>query len=435
MCQPSLLPCCQDLFRATRSVALAIFAATLLATPSTADSTAPWPQFLGPDRNGISAETGLIDKMPDDGLKELWRVPGGVGMSAVAVADGRAITLIQADGKQSVLALDAATGEKLWNTAVAQEYRNSMGHGPRGTPLIEGAMVYVFTGDGVLAALSVADGKIAWQHDTVKQLGGKVAPYGMACSPLSAGDLIVVTVGAPGATVAAYKKQSGELAWKTGDDTAGYSSPTLLEVAGRRQIVAFTGKAAVGLEPKSGQQLWRYPFKTDYDCNIATPIALRQDQIFLSAGENHGCVMLKLKPAGDGFELQERWSSLGPKSVLRTEWQTVAHVGDYLYGMDNVGASGPVTHLTCVEAATGKRMWSQQRFGKGNYIFADGKLFCTISTGELIVVRATPEQYVEIGRQKVLESLRQAPSLAGGLLYLRDDGEIVCLDARAKSYQ
>ena len=159
------------------------------------------------------------------------------------------------------------------------------------------------------------------------------------------------------------------------------------------------------------------------------PLAV-DSKVFLSSGENHGCVLLSLTPIGEKFDLEEVWDSQGPQSVLRNEWQTSILLDGHLYGFDNVGSAGPVTHLTCIEAATGKRVWQQARFGKGNLIAADGKLFISTMKGELIIVRATPEKYDEIGRATVIGSTRQAPSLDGGLLYLRDDKEIVCLDVR-----
>lgn len=395
-----------------------------------AAKAADWPQFLGPTRNGVSAETGLIDEWPAGGPKPLWRKPGGVGMSGIAVSGGRLITLVQRGGQQWTVALDAKTGESQWEAPLAPEYMNQMGDGPRAAPAIHGDRVFVFTGEGVLTALSLADGKPLWSHNTLKELGGKEADYGMACSPLVVGQNVVVTVGAPKATAAAYDLETGKLAWTAGsEDAAGYSSPALLEVAGQRQLVVFTGGSVLGIEPKAGQVLWRHPYETDFACNIATPIAYK-GQVFVSAGENHGSVLLSPEPSAAAWHVKEVWQSQGAESVLRTEWQTSILLGGHLYGFDNVGSAGPVTHLTCVDAATGERVWQKPRFGKGNLIAADGKLLISTMTGELVVVRATPEGYEELGRSKLLGSTRQAPALAGGLLYLRDDKEIVCVDLR-----
>lgn len=397
------------------------------------DAKGEWPQFLGPQRNGLSTETGLLTIWPTNGPKEIWRVPGGVGMSGLAISRGRLITLVQKEGQQWLIALNAQTGEPVWQMKLAPEFRNGMGNGPRGTPAIAGDLVFAFTGEGILTAVKFADGKPVWSHNVVKELAGMIAEYGMACSPLVVGDRVVVTAGAPNATVVAYDTKSGKLAWTSGDDPAGYSSPALLDVGGRSQLVVYSGASVLGLKPDTGAVMWRHSYETNFDCNIVTPIAVN-GQVFVSSGENHGSVLLavKPKPKGDQFDVQEIWTSQGSKSVLRNEWQTSMLLDGHLYGFDNVGAAGPVTHLTCINAATGERVWQKQRFGKGNLIAADGKLFITAMTGELVVVRATPKAFEEVGRAELFGSTRQAPALSNGLLYLRDDKEIVCIDVRQK---
>lgn len=386
-----------------------------------------WPQFLGPKRNGMSAEKGLVEAWPEGGLKVLWRAPGGVGMSGIAVQGDRLVTMVQREGRQWLVAHDAKSGKSLWQTDVAPEYKNSMGNGPRGTPAIAGDRVYAFTGEGILVAADLRDGKVAWSQNTLKQLKAKEADYGMACSPLVVGDLVIVTVGATQATVVAFDARSGQQRWSAGQGPAGYSSPALLNVGGREQVVAFAGAAALGMEPKSGKLLWEFPYETNFECNIATPVAI-DGRVLLSSGENHGSVLLQFAAKGEGLEPSEVWSSFGPKSSLRSEWQTPVVLGGYLYGMDNVGGAGPVTHLNCVDAKTGERKWQQQRYGKGNFIYADGKLFLTMMSGELVVIRPTPERYVELGRMPLTETTRQAPALANGRLYARDDQEIVCVN-------
>ncbi len=405
-------------------------AAQDLAAAEKRDSQPSWPQFLGPDRNGISKETGLMEEWPTGGPKEVWRVDGGVGMSGLAISRGRLVTMLQIDGKQFVAALNASTGKPIWKTAVAPEYRNQMGDGPRATPTIVDDRVFVFTGEGILAALNFEDGSTVWSNDVVKQHSSKPADYGMACSPLVLGDDVIVTVGARRATVAAYNAKTGQPEWTAStEDATGYSSPALLEVGGRNQIVVYTGSSALGLQPGSGAVLWRFPYKTDFDCNIATPIAYKGN-VFISSGENHGCVLLTLTADGDKTDVKEVWSSQGGKAVLRNEWQTSILLDGHLYGLDNVGSAGPVTHLTCIKADTGERVWQELRFGKSNLIAADGKLFFSTMKGELVVARATPDGYDEIGRAQVIGRTRQAPAIAGGLIYLRDDAEIVCLDVR-----
>jgi outer membrane protein assembly factor BamB len=205
-----------------------------------------WPQFLGPGRNGISSETNLIDTFGTHGPKVAWRVRGGIGMSGIALDGKHAVTMLERDGKQSVVAFKLTDGTELWSQSVAHGFRNSMGPGPRATPSIVGGVIFVYTGEVILAALDQNSGKLLWQHNVVADFGGEPVDYGMACSPLVVDGLAIVSVGVKGASVVAYHTDTGRLAWKSGNDTAGYSSPALLTVRGRRQIVAFTGQSAIG---------------------------------------------------------------------------------------------------------------------------------------------------------------------------------------------
>ena len=125
--------------------------------------------------------------------------------------------------------------------------------------------------------------------------------------------------------------------------------------------------------------------------------------------------------------MDEAWESVDTKSVMRNEWQTSILLDGYLYGFDNVGSAGPVTHLTCIEADTGRVVWTKTRFGKGNLVAADGKLWITTMKGELVVVEANPEGYSEIGRQKLFDKTRQNASLANGFAYIRDDSQVMCI--------
>lgn len=250
------------------------------------------------------------------------------------------------------------------------------GDGPRSTPTIHGETVYAFSGDGILCAVDRATGKLRWRVETKTVLKATASEYGMSSSPLVIDSVVVIHVASPQGAVAAFDSKSGELVWTAGRGPAGYSSPTLLELAGRTQWVSITGDDVIGVNPKTGQTLWTYSFKTDYACNTATPIAV-DGGVFVSAGENHGCVLLDVTYEDSKYVVTERWESMFSKSVMRNEWQTSIVVGDYLYGFDNVGAAGPITHLSCIEAKTGKPVWQKSRFGKGNMVMADGK-FCRL---------------------------------------------------------
>jgi outer membrane protein assembly factor BamB len=388
-----------------------------------------WAQFLGPHRNGISDEKNLIDAWPASGLKEVWRVKGGVGMSGIVVDGSIAVTMVQTP-EQKVNALNPTTGKKLWKTEVAPNYRNAMGNGPRATPAIHDGSVYAFTGDGILASLSAKTGQLNWTANLVTRHNGRIAEYGMSSSPLIHGDNVIVTVGTSNATVVAVDQKTGKTVWTAGKgDAAGYSSVAVLKLGRKEQVVAFSGSALIGVDPKNGTQLWRFPYRTDYNCNIVTP-QLVGSNVFISAGENHGSTMLALSTSGGATTAKAVWQSTGRTSVLRNEWQTSIYLDGHLFGYDNVGGAGPITHLTCLDAKTGEAKWQAPRFGKGNMIYADGKFFGTTMKGEVVVLAANPDKFVELGRSQVMGATRQAPALANGLLYIRDDREIICLDVR-----
>jgi len=414
------------------SVRLAVVSFVVLATGAYAVAE-DWPQFLGANRNGVSTETGLIAAFPKEGADILWRQPVGVGMSNVAVAGDLVYTLFQDAEQQYIIALNVETGKEKWKVAVAPAYENAMGNGPRATPTVHDETVFGFTGEGVLFAVGAKSGALKWKSNAPKELVCKPSEYGMASSPLVHGTKIIVQVGSHRGAVAAFDQASGRMVWAAGEGRAGYSSPMIATLAGREQIVAFIGEDVLGIDPVKGDVLWSYEYKTDYDCNTATPVALDGSTLLISAGENHGSTILKITNAADAFAAEAVWESHGDDSVLRAEWQTPVVFDGHLYALDNKGSAGPITNLVCIRLKDHEQVWSQPRFGKSNLTLADGKLFVSTMRGELVIVNATPEAFEELSRTIVLETTRQAPVIANGRLYLRDDKEVVCLDVRARA--
>ena len=277
-------------------ITLGVYLLALAAAPTVAED---WPQFLGPNRNGVSAETGLIGAWPADGPKVLWRAPLGVSMSGIAVVGDRLYTMFQDDAQQYAVCLDVNLGDELWRTPLAPLYKNGMGNGPRATPVVAGEQIVCFTGEGILAALNRADGKQAWSVDVSGSLSGKPAEYGVSCSPIIVNDLVIVNTGAESAATAAFRLTDGKLVWKSGRGKSGYSSPMLMEFAGVMQVVTFTAAGVSGLDPASGKVFWAYEFPTEYDCNTASPVRVGSDSVLISAGEDHGAVVLKLSHSSD----------------------------------------------------------------------------------------------------------------------------------------
>ena len=391
-----------------------------------------WAQFLGPHRNGVSAETGLVNAWPANGPEVVWRTSLGVSMSGIAVVEGAAFTMFQDKISQYVVCLNAVDGKERWRTPVAPVYENAMGHGPRATPAVADSHVFAFTGEGILVALKVEDGKQLWSVNVPKLLNGKPNGYGVSCSPLITGDYVIVHSGTKAAAVAAFGIADGRLAWKAGSGNAGYSSPVLMSLNGETQIVSLIGSSAMGIEPETGKELWSFPFPTEFDCNTASPVRLDDQHILISAGENHGSVVLAANSETNGTTAEKVWSSLGKDSQLRAEWQTpVIHEG-HLYGLDNQGGAGPITNLVCMRLKDHKTVWQKNRFGKSNLILADGKLFLTTMEGEVVIVEASPEEFRELSRATIMDTTRQAPALADGHLFVRDDKEVVCINVKSR---
>jgi outer membrane protein assembly factor BamB len=387
---------------------------------------ADWPQWLGPTRNGASPETGLLTDWPKAGPKLLWKVPGGDGYSSVAVAAGRAFTLVQRGDDELVLALDATNGKEIWKTCCGQAYMNKFGNGPRSTPAIDGGLVYVQSVTGPLLCLAADNGKIVWQHDLLKEFSAKNIRWGLAASPLIEGDLVLAIPGAKGAGVAAFHKKDGRLVWKASDDKAAYASPVAVSVGGSRQLIFFTAAGLLAVTPDNGSELWRIPWTTEFDCNIATPLVIG-DRLFVSSGEDNGCALYKLSAAGSP-ELV--WESKGKKSVMINYWATsVVHNG-YLFGL--AGEFDKTINLNCVDLKTGKLIWSHKDMGKAAVTLAAGHLIVVTKKGDVVLAPATPDGYREKGRLPLLGETRTAATISDGRLYLRDRESILCLDIKRR---
>jgi outer membrane protein assembly factor BamB len=399
-------------------------ACVMILTATLSVRAGDWPNWMGPLRNGASPETGLLTAWPKSGPKVLWKVPGGDGYSTIAVADGRAVTQVQHDGAEYVLALDAVKGTKLWETKVADAYKNQYGDGPRATPTIAGKFIYTQSVTGPLTCLDAEKGTIVWSVNLLKEYGAKNLTWGLSASPLVEGDLVYALPGGKGAGVAAFDKKTGKLAWKHGDDKAGYATPVPVTVAGQKQIIFFTADGLLATTPDQGKELWRVAWKTGYDCNICTPLLIGKDQLFVSTGEEVGCAVFKLSATAP----EVVWESKGPKSVLMNYWANAVEHNGYLFGISGEFNEKKMD-LNCVDAKTGKLMWSQKNLGKATMTLADGHLFITTKKGDLLLVPASPTKYEEKARITLLAAgCRTSPTIADKRLYLRDQKDIFCLD-------
>jgi outer membrane protein assembly factor BamB len=388
---------------------------------------ADWPQFLGPSRNGVSLETGLLASWSKEGPPLLWEKPVGAGFSGPAVAGDRLILFHRVQDDEVVECLDAPTGKPRWKFSYATQYRDDFGmdEGPRATPLIAGKRVYTLDADGDLHCLDFDTGKKILQRSVNSEFSVRKGYFGVGTSPLLEGDLLCLNVGGKGAGIVAFNKDTGQILWKTTDHEASYSSPVAATLAGKRQLIFFTREGIVFLDPATGAvqftKHWRA--RISASVNAATPV-VAGDYVFFSACYSTGAILLHA--AKDGFE--EVWKS---DEVMSNHYNTCIAYQDHLYGFDGRQEGG--AHLRCIELKTGKICWTCEESGCGSMILADGRLIILTEKGELVLVEATPSAYKELARAPLLtRDCRSQIALANGRLYARDAKRMVRWNIKAR---
>ncbi len=385
---------------------------------SSVASAADWPQFRGPDRDGVSAETGLLESWPTDGPKPLWRVPLGEGYSGLSVVAGRVYTMFAGESDEFVGSFDGATGKELWRVRVDEKWLDRFGNGPRSTPTVEAGAVYALSGRGELVALQAADGKILWRKDLEKAYGAKPPTWGVSTSPLIEGDLLLVDVGGKGtSSIVAFDKKTGEEAWKSQEDKAGYSAPLAITVGGLRQVLFFSGTKIAAVSPVDGRGLWSQPWKTSYDVNAATPVFVPPDKVFVSSGYDVGGALFQIAVSDGKASATEVWRN----REMKNKFSSSILVGGHLYGFDE-------KTLKCVDVATGQTKWKTRGLGHGSLTYADGGFVALGDEGTLVLFEAVDTGYNEKGRMTLFGGKTwTVPTISDGRLYARDEKELVSL--------
>ena len=388
------------------------------------DASGEWTQWRGPNRDGISQEEGLLKAWPEGGPQVLWRIPLGEGFSGISIAQGRLYTMFATGDDEFAVCLDASNGKEIWRVRVGEKFVERRGNGPRSNPTVDGDRVYVLGARGNLFALNSASGKKLWEHDFVKEFGSIVPTWGFSGSPLVENELLLLEIGGEeGKSVAAFNKKSGELVWTSHTDRAAYSSPIAIDFNDVRQILFLTSKNLISVSPQDGQVYWTHPWLTHDGINVATPIFVPPDKIFISSSYDYGAALLKMKADSNALSVEEVWRS----KVMKNHFNSSVLRGDYLYGFDD-------TVLKCIDANSGEEKWAARGFGKGSLFLAEGHLIVLGDAGRLALVEAIPAEYKEKASAQVLEGLCwTVPTLAGGKLYLRNIEEIVSLDVTGKA--
>ncbi|HYE66570.1 MAG TPA: PQQ-binding-like beta-propeller repeat protein [Pyrinomonadaceae bacterium] len=395
-----------------------------LCAGAAAQSKGDWPQWRGPNRDGISKETGLLKQWPAGGPPLAWKTAGaGRGYSSMAIANGRLFTMGLRGDREYVIAFDISNGKEVWATPHGNAFRNDRGDGPRGTPTVESGRLYALGGNGDLSCIDASTGRIVWTMNVLQKFGGSNITWGISESPLVIEDKVLVNAGGPDASIVALNKKDGSLIWKSQSDRAGYSSAIPIRVGNTTQVVFFTSRRALGLDLRDGRLLWDYPRAANNVANAATPVA-RANRVFISSDYGTGGGLLEIKASDKGVTAQEVYFTRD----MRNHHSSSVLVGDYLYGY----SSGI---LTAMRFDTGEIAWRDRSVGKGSLVYADGHLYCLSENGVVGLVEATPEEYREKGRFSIpQESLPTwaHPVVAGGRLYIRDQNTIYAFDVSQK---
>ena len=398
---------------------------------------ADWPQWRGPQRNGVSAETGLLKEWPKAGPRLVWQAKDiGDGYATPSIVGNR-IYLLSNRGldNEFVQALSTQDGKQVWATRLGKVGNpNQMPSFPtaRSTPTIDGALLYALGSDGDLACLETATGKIRWQKSLRADFGGHPGQWAYSESPLVDGDALVVTPGGAQATIVALNKKTGETIWKSavqGGDDAAYASVITVETGGRKQYVQFLAKGLVGVDAKTGQFLWRYDATGKGNTNIPSPVA-SNGYVYTSQGRGPGG-LVRLTGAGQGVAAEQVYLQRGlPNSIGGS-----VVVGAIHYGTTAEG-------LVAADWATGKVMWQAAGMGGGAILEAENRLYIHGENGEVILAEATPEAYREKGRfipperpkrtRTAMEMAWTYPVVANGRLYIRELDSLWCYDVSGR---
>lgn len=379
-----------------------------------------WHQWRGPNRDGKSAETGLLKDWPAEGPPLAWRATGaGVGFSSFSSGAGRLYTLGDIRDTAFVIAFDANTGKRLWQTPNGPSYYNSYGDGERSTPTIDGDRLYALGAAGDLACLDAATGRVIWHKNLTRDFGSSVPEWGYSESPLVAADRLIVHVGGPSASIVAFNKLTGDTLWRSGSDRAAYSSGVIARVGDISQVIYLSEQRTLGVDLRDGRRLWAYERASNDVANIATPI-VSGARVFVSSNYDTGAALLELSSAGAREvyftrDMQNHYSS----SVL---------VGDYVYGFSD-------SILTAMNFADGAVAWKNRSVGKGSVIYADERLYLYSEDGVVGLAEASSAGYHEHGRFSL--SVDQAPTwsnpiITNGKLILRDQDIVYAYDVRAR---
>ena len=406
------------------STILTILAVALLALSAVVTPAEDWPQFRGQNRDGISPESGLLDAWPEGGPKEVWRRPIGEGYSAISIVGDRLFTMYGGDfdGKavEFAAAFDAKTGEELWRVPLGEKYDTEFGNGPRTTPTVDGDTVYLMDSHGTFVALATKDGKELWRVSLTEAFGSQQPHWGFSASALVDGDQVVLeSGGTEGKSYVALNKKNGEVKWTSGDGTGtpGYNSAIAVGKKGKHSYIYVANKQLRCID-RDGTELWSYDWPEGE--THASPLFIAPDLVYAAGAEGVGASLVRITESDGKQVAEEVWQT----RFMRNHFSSsIVHEG-HIFGFDNAT-------LKSLAVEDADLAWAKRGLGKGSLIYADGKLVVLSDRGQLLLIEATAEGYVERGTVQALEGRSwTAPTLSNGRLYLRNHTEMVVFDLK-----
>jgi outer membrane protein assembly factor BamB len=431
-------------------------AAIFLATSAGVLRGDDWPQWLGPERDGVWRETGIVEKFPAEGVKVRWRVPIGGGYSGPAVAKGRvyvmdrklaegssnpgnAFSRGEIPGSERVLCLNEADGKMLWQHEYNCTYTVSYAAGPRVTPTVHEGKVYTLGSEGNLLCLDAEKGDVLWQRDFKKDFGTKTPMWGFAGHPLVDGKKLICLVGGEGSVAVAFDKDTGKELWRAlSAQEPGYAPPMVYEFAGKRQLILWHPEAVNGLDPETGKVYWTHRHAPAVRSGMTIPAPRKVgDLLFLTSFYN-GSVLLRITSDEPSVVWQSKKVSEKDTDGLHSVMATPLIEDGYVYSPCSYG------QFRCLKLETGERLWEtfaptsgkSERWGNAFVVKNGDRAFLFSEKGDLIIAKLTPEKYEEIGRAHLLDAdnhdPRRAvvwshPAFANRSVYARNDHEIVCV--------
>jgi outer membrane protein assembly factor BamB len=423
--------------------ALVVFL-TLALTPTL--RAADWPTFLGPTRDGVSAEKGIVAPWPKAGLKKVWECELGIGYAAPVTSGGKLFHADRFGDNIRLTAREAATGKLLWKYEYLTAYEDFYGYdpGPRACPVVDGDRVYLYGPDGVLCCLSVADGKEVWKVDTKAKYFFFQNFFGTGSVPVIEGDLLILPVGGSakgprpidfrevkpnGTAIVAFNKKTGEVKYAAGDELSSYASPVVATVDGKRLGLYFARGGLLGFDPQTGKTEFHYKWRAriEESVNASNPVVVG-DKVLLTECYGVGAAFLDLK----GGKVKEVWTDKDndvTDRALACHWNTPIHAGGFVYGSS--GRHTEDADVRCVELATGEVKWRQKRTKRSSLTLVDGHFVCLSEYGELSLLKVNPAKYDLVSKYEV-EGLEYpcwaAPVVSDGLLYVRGKGKLIALE-------